>query len=255
MARDFDGVNDLLRVGAAVVTTTPFTMACWFYPRNITGNHGLMGIETVGSNNNLHLLSAAGAVAGDPIRAWSRTSSSVSASTTTGFSANVWQHACGVWASATDRRVFLNGGSKGTNATNINPSGMNRTQIGMDQSGTEEMSGLIAEACIWNVALTDAEVLLLANGVHPWRIRASAIAAGGYWPLYGTQTAEADFSGRGNHLTVTEAIRGDHPPKIEIWSLPRRVQRIFAVPETITQDKWGQPLQQPYPDKFSVVAY
>ena len=203
--------GDYLEITSALVSTPPFTMACWFTLDDLTLSTDLMAIATDASNNQQHALIADGAVAGDFVVAFTQTTSSVKAKTTTGITQGQWHHACGVWAAATDRRAFIDGGSKGTNTTNRSPSGMNRTQIGQSENNTNRHSGLIAEAAIWNVALTDGEVATLAAGISPLRVRPSALV--GYWPLFGTSSPENDYSGKNNDMTLVATPTQDrHAP-------------------------------------------
>lgn len=71
------------------------------------------------------------------------------------------------------------------------------------QSGLEVFAdGRVAEAAIWNVALTASEVAALAKGVSPLQIRPASLQA--YWPLIGRQSPEPDWVG-GFNLTLTNA--------------------------------------------------
>lgn len=226
MARDFDGSGDKLNYAGAIVSVPAFTMSCWFNPRNVTADHWLMTICTDASGNQYHALVANGALAGDELNAWTRTTSSVNAGSGTAFVADKWQHGCGVWAAGNSRAVFLDG-TKGTDTGSRNPTGMDTTRVGADSSSANVLNGLIAEPCIWDVALTDAEVLMLASGAHPWTIRPNHIVA--YWPCYGLDSPEPDFSGAGHPLTLTNTTRADHPPKLSAYQPSRLVQRVRAV--------------------------
>lgn len=105
---------------AAVVAVRPLTMACWFRSTDITVNQCLMSISDSDRNDVRSLrLYAADAVGGDPVHAQELgLSNTGNADSTAGYSANTGAHACGMFASNTDRRAFLNGGNKGTNTTN-----------------------------------------------------------------------------------------------------------------------------------------
>lgn len=214
MARNFNGTTQYLSSASAVLAATPFTMACWFLTSDVTTDPVLMSIGVTGSANNIHALQATGSLGGDPVRATSKvTATSAAAATSTGYSANVWQHACGVWASATDRKAYVNGGSEGTNTTSRVPAGMNSTYIGASQgvSVSNFVTGRIAEAAIWNVALNTSEIAALAAGVSPLRIRPNALVT--YWPLFGVGDPEPDRSNGGFHLTLNAApTQADHAP-------------------------------------------
>jgi len=212
MSRFFDGVDDRLEKGVAPITAAPVTLACWFRAENLDGFKVLLSLANSGSTNNFLYLAAAGSFAGDPVVATTQAGGLFfNAETTIGFSALVWHHAAAVFASATDRRAFIDGGSKGTNSSSGAPSGINRTSIGRvgDSTPGNHFKGRIAEAAVWDAALTDVEVAALAAGVSPLRVRSGNLK--GYWAVFGV-SPETDFSGRGNNLTVTGTTIADHAP-------------------------------------------
>ena len=63
-------------------------------------------------------------------------------------------------------------------------------------------TGDLAEAAVWNVALTDAEVAALARGIHPFLIRPDALVA--YWPILGRYSPEINLKSN----SATMAIQG-----------------------------------------------
>jgi hypothetical protein len=184
MACEFDDLNsDYLVREEAVVTDYPFTMACAFYCDDITVAPVLMAVLDRDSDTRSCLLQLIND--GGNYEVWARTANGTwcQAQTTTTFILSTWNHACGVFAAANDRRVFLNGGGKGTDSTSRTTSGYDRTCIGalMRASSGNYMSGYIAEAAIWNAALTDEEVAVLAEFVSPLSVRPQNLIA--YWPL------------------------------------------------------------------------
>lgn len=209
MSRDFESTSSqYLNNANGIVSNFPLTMACWFKSENAAITQTLLSVGTAGSANHRHTLSAAGAVASDPITLLSQTTSGGTATSTTGYTVGTWHHAVGVVISATDRRAYIDGGSEGTSVTNLTPAGMNSTYIGARQAVavTAFMDGFIAEAAIWNVALNIQEILALARGVCPLEIRPLALVS--YWPVFGLSDPEPDYGGGGFHMTVNAA-----PPK------------------------------------------
>jgi hypothetical protein len=85
---------------------------------------------------------------------------------------------------------------------------MDRTAIGTTNDGTDFMSGDIAEAAMWDVALGDDEVLMLGVGFSPLCIRPQSLVA--YWPLVGRHSPEIDMIGKFD-MTVTGAAAANHP--------------------------------------------
>lgn len=212
MSRLFDdAASDRLTNANAVIVGYPFTLACWFNSDNIGISQVLMSVGDTGTADNYHYLRAAGSVASDPVQAGSAAGGTArNAATTTGYSTNTWHHACGVFTAAADRAAFIDGGSKGTNTQSTSPAGVDATAIGRLETSTpaNHMSGMIAEAAIWDVALTDAEVALLAASYSPLLVRPQNLVA--YWPLIGRTSPEIDTIGR-FEMTVTGAVVAAHP--------------------------------------------
>lgn len=201
-----DAASEYMENAAAIATAVPISMACWFNSDSIALSQYLMCIGNSASTAKF-ALGAMGAVASDPIQAI--TSSNVAASTA-GYSANTWSHAAAVFASITSRAAYLNGGNKGTNATSTTPAGVNRTALGCKNDSTRSnfLSGMIAEAAIWNVALTDADVLVLSLGFSPLCVRPDALL--GYWPVVGRYSPEISLKG-GFDMTLTGTANAAHP--------------------------------------------
>ena len=248
MSRLFDDASSqYLNVATAAVTTTPCTLACWFYADDANSNNYLLAVGD-GADFDYDLF-AIRAVGGVDDFIWA-TALAVGigdqAKSTATYAANAWNHACGVFTSSTDRAAFLNGANKGTNATSVAPTGIVLTRIGASPvtsggSPFQLMSGRIAEAAIWNVALTDAEVAALARGVSPLRIRRASLQ--GYWPVYGTGSPEPDYSGTALHMTLTGTPAvADHAPVMPSWGLDLGWVGAFtaAAPGGATWPGWYQ---------------
>jgi hypothetical protein len=184
MAYDFDGVDDYMEVGSAVVTGVPLTLACWFNPDNVTANMAPISVSA-NTGTEIHRIQLAGAVAGDPVRAQSAGGgTTVQGSSATGYSASTWQHAAARFSANNNRRAYLNGVGGTANTASVTPTGLNRTNIGCSYAAgvtATFMAGLVAEVGIWNVALDDAEIAALAKGFRPSLIRPSNLVL--YVPL------------------------------------------------------------------------
>ncbi|KKK85173.1 hypothetical protein LCGC14_2775960, partial [marine sediment metagenome] len=186
MARLFDDASsEYLTINSTVLTATPITMACWFNSDSITAGQMLICITDTATGDHFFYMKAGGDVASDPVRIIARDTGNGVADTSTGYSANTWHHACGVFASTTSRSAYLDGGGKISNTTSITPSAaaLDATTIGVLRTNAlaEYMSGRIAEVAIWNIALTDGEVAILALGYSPLFIHPQSLVA--YWPL------------------------------------------------------------------------
>jgi hypothetical protein len=183
MAYEFNGTNQYLNTTTAPVVDEPLTMAAWFNVNNITVSNVLV---SVCSNTavSFHVLQANGTFTGDPVTANTNDGTgNVQAATTAAYTANTWQHACGVFSANNNRAAYLNGGSSGTNTTSraVTPT---RVTIGARNSAAtvgNYCAGLIAEVGIWNAALTAAEVASLAKGMTCDKVRPQSLVF--YAPL------------------------------------------------------------------------
>jgi hypothetical protein len=180
MAFAFDGNGDYLSLGSAIKTAVPFTMGCWVRPANTTAGMTAIFLGDKDNINSYWALWLRGDVAGDPVQAVARngTTFDQSAVTSTGYSANTWHHACGVFASATSRTAYLDGGGAVGSTVNVTPHvTVDTTAIGMMRDSTPDapMDGQIAEVAIWGAALTAPEVLSLAKGLSPLLVRPQSL--------------------------------------------------------------------------------
>ena len=210
MARSFDGAADYYSL-AANLTSGAQTFAGWFLADTVAANNTILATgNSAGSATHFRVLRT-------------NTSSQVELSindgvgttninSTSTFSTGAWNHGAAVFASATSRTVYLNGGNSATNTTSRSPSGINRTAVGAKLGNTAAgfHDGLLADVAAWNVALSADDVASLALGFSPLLIRPDALIF--YMPLWGFGSPEPDFRG-GNIMTVNgaPAVGGSHP--------------------------------------------
>ena len=243
MARSNTGsTSNYFANSAAPVTAVPLTMVCWFNPANVTADMNLVSIiDTNGFN--YFSLSAYGAATSDRIAADTGNGTTFPfAQSSAAYTANSWHHAAGVWTSATSRAAFLNGANKGTNSTSCTPGGLNHVNIAAYQGASSgvlgPLNGSVAEAAIWNVALSDAEIARLAEGVSPLEIRPESIVA--YWSLDGLDSPEPDWkpvSGTRYPLTMTGTMAfANHAP---VNRFSQQWSRAAQYPDILTSTYTG----------------
>lgn len=188
MAYTFNGSSQYISA-THPVADVPLTLACWFKSNSATGQ-GLVNISSLGGNNYRVQLQAN--LAAKPLRATqqglnsSNSAATGTAESTTGYTAGDWAHACGVFASITSRTVYLNGDGSATDTTQITTSSaaIDRLWIGANSNSAGPAlycDGSIAEVGVWNVALTAAEVAILATGASPTLVRPQSLVF--YAPL------------------------------------------------------------------------
>lgn len=210
MARLFSSASNeyLHRVGA-VVSGPPFTMVCWYKPTTNPEPY-VMGMGTeAGGGAAYHLLEHNSS---GYLSARSYDGSVGVATTSAQISTGAWNHLAGVFSATNARAALLNGANKGTNATDIDPTVQNTT-IGCEiRNGSVSwpVNGAIAEVAFWNVALTDAEIGILADGFSPLFVRPESLVA--YWPL--VRDEDQDIVGGYNMTAYNTPSVGDHVPRI-----------------------------------------
>jgi len=206
--------SEYFTLASGLVTAAPLSMVCWFRSDDADALQALMGVGDSASNTHLFSLELAGATAGDPVRIFTRAGGGANiVVTSTGYSINTWHHAAMVQVTTTDRSVFIDGGSEGNNTTSVIPAGVNLTRIGSRATLSVGvfMSGRIAEAAIYDAALTNSQVAMLARGVSPFRVLPGNLV--GYYSLPAFTGNAIDYSGNGNNLTDTNTVGiADHAP-------------------------------------------
>lgn len=220
MARLFTRASsEYLSISQSPIVTEPFTFACWFFLADVTNHHRLFVIEDDQSSVYRYSLSAVGSVAGDPVRVNCYRSTMSNADSTSGYTASKWHHACGVIKAENDKKVYLDGGNSGTDTTAHGTSGtIDMVNIGVwyQNGGLNNPSdGRIAEAAIYNAALTENEVARLAQGYSPLLIRPDALVA--YWPLFHN---DVDYVGKYHMTPYNSPSWAIHKPGI-IYPNPR----------------------------------
>jgi hypothetical protein len=165
---------------ASPITAAPYTIASWAYSTNRSISQNVFCINRQGQNNDslgLVLVASPNPAVVD----FFSVSGGVgrTAKTVNTYSLNTWQHVCGVAASATDRKVYLNGdtSNKGTSTDSSVPNSLNRVTLGawFGSAVGDRVVGGIAECALWNVALTEGEVVSLSTGMAASRIRPQSL--------------------------------------------------------------------------------
>lgn len=221
MARLFTSANsESLDNDSAPVTSLPITFSSWGKATD-TGTTGLI-LSVV--NKDIGTMRWGIYAQADDVFYFVATTGI--GGSTNALADNVWFHIAARSVTTTDHAVFVNGVSAATNGTERIMSGTNRVSVGRfgDSTPSSHFDGLIAEAGIWDVALTDAEIAILALGYSPLFVRPSSLVF--YAPLIRGVTAtggnDIDIVG-GLTLTDNNTVTvGDHPriirPSGSPWS-------------------------------------
>lgn len=199
------------------VTTYPCTISAWYKPANTTSNHSIVYLGSTTDARRL-MLYRTRSLDGNVMRASSIPDGGGSGSDATGSTAITdttrWYHVAAVFASSTSRKVYVDGVLEATDTTAITTTSLNRYAIGARGAPVPTWgvyaNAKIGEVAIWNVALSDAEIRVLAVGANPEWIQRAALKS--YLPLCTGLSPEPDFCGGTIGLTNAPSDSVDHPP-------------------------------------------
>ena len=175
MARSFSGNSALYRNTNPPVTAPPLTMSLWAKPGVDNRFVFSMQANPTTAANSISIKPSATSTA-------IATAGGATASSPTGTDRG-WNHYCAAMLSAVDQAVYFNGAVSYTDLDCTSTAWVT-TSIGAlwhTSALTSPYTGDVSDVAVWNVALTDAEVMALARGISPLFIRPFALQA--YWPL------------------------------------------------------------------------
>ncbi len=200
MARLFDNANtEYLSITDAPKTAQPFTVAGWFYPDDVTNVLTLWSVGDISAADSYWRLEARGNQSDRLTYAFQAPGESQVAAVPTGsYLINTWHHAVAIEVATNSHKCILDGdlGDIGSDGNTRIPTGIDTTRLGYqaDSGPANAMSGALAEWAMWNVALSNEEISILALGVSPLLVRPNELLA--YWPMIGGNlTTEPDIVG------------------------------------------------------------
>lgn len=210
MSRSFATNADHLDLASAPVLAPPMTLAAWIKISGSVLNTEFVTIGTSGSAANLYALMT---LVGASAQARERDAGAASGANST-FTLDVgnWRLIVGTFLDHTNRACYTDGANKGTVSALKAATTPNMLRISGDPQATpvNPFVGLIAHVAVWNVALTDADVLALLT-LAPPAIRPDALLE--YWPLVSGQPTEPGYGQLGDSLVVTgTTFSYDNPP-------------------------------------------
>lgn len=155
------------------------TYAAWVRFPSSSGGTLVATTRGAGMDNHYRLIAAAPSIA----YASERAGPSYESTTNITRATNVWFHVVGIFRNNNYRLVYVDGVPAASNTTSVTPTSIDEAWLGRIQtsSGNYYATADIAEAAIWNVELTAAEVKQLAadgqfaRRTHPSKIRPDKI--------------------------------------------------------------------------------
>ena len=208
MARAFDNASSQYLIHTGVpVSSYPCTLACWAYLTD--KEYARVGISLGHSSDAAEeiQISFRGGAYQDIIAR--KRNELVQLASAGDPPINTWNH----WAGTFDQSsiyAYLNGTPGAETSTSLDFPTLDTTVIGchyLAGSASNYMSGSIAEAAIWTVVLTPAEIQILAAGYSPLLVRPQNLVA--YWPLI--RDTDDDIVGGYSMTPVNSPTVAAHP--------------------------------------------
>lgn len=221
MARSLASTSSQSLYQTASIPTYPYTLACWIHPTSDAIMAPMSVLDAGGDGRNYDAIILLSSGFGTTVRAQSSDAASLAvfAVTSTTWTINAWNHVVAVFAAANDRRIYVNGGGKGTETSSRSPT-MLSVEIGCSSTGAPTFArgnyfnGRIGEATVFNVALSDDEVASLYNNgiaIDPSLVRPDAIA--NYWRML-QDDGDVNYWTQTGLSTLNSPTYGDHPPAL-----------------------------------------
>lgn len=209
MALDFDGTNDFVTHGdiAAIDGASVLSWVLWMNPRTLEA-FGYFWSKWEPGNGPFAYINASGAVsmAFDGV--------GTRGSTPDLLTVDTWAHLGfaydgGGADNAARLRGYVDGIERVLSFTGTIPATISTNAIALEvgRLSTDYFDCTIGHFRMWSAALTAAEMAQEMNTFRPARTANLFL-----WSPYDDGTSARDYSGSGNHGTVTEAVQFQGPP-------------------------------------------
>jgi hypothetical protein len=216
MARTFTAASSMRLSAAAIqISAYPFTMSIWFRPNGSTsgGFRTLFALNKADATGFSRYEIYTDLSLGVNVFRHDNSNATGGAVTTAALTSGTWGHCCAVFTSSTSATIYLDGGNSATDTTAVAFDNPDRTTIGQDERGALNYTeGDLAEAAIWDVALTAAEIASLAKKKSPTSVRHGSLV--NYAQIIGRNSPEMDVVSGTSFTLVNAPTVTDHPPII-----------------------------------------
>lgn len=239
MSRGYSG-TDRSVIESAPLSVEPFTFAAWAaFDSDNNAGQCVISLASSSSTQNQAFLNCSFDQTGNPVNmSVRRAGTFYQCYTANGITADGgWNHLAGVVVGVAERYSYCNGNTanKGTTTTTYTNSlsgQLNRTCIGSLYSVTtltQTVQGKVAHPAIWSAALTDAEIVMLSQGVSPLLVRPQSLVF--YMPYLGRDTSDIDIEG-GRLLVNTGTTSQSSEPRVT-RATDRNSTKVFLPPTPI----------------------
>lgn len=219
MALDLDGVDDEVNHGdiAAFDGTATFSCMCWVNIDDMTGVYVPFIAKIVSATPYCFVFGTRVSLASTVFVAIGAAGSNYGETASGTRIDGVTEHWAftydGGGAANADRlKIYKDGIAQSLTYTGTIPAtssdaGTDPVRVGRNQRDATFADGRIAFVKAWSVALTAAEIAQEAHSYRPIRTAGLLI-----WAPYDDGTSARDYSGNGNHGTITGALQFQGPP-------------------------------------------
>lgn len=224
MSRLHDEVNDWVSFGnSGIDLTGDWTIGLWARPTSGTNSQRVMQARQ--STSAAHSVQIAWDLGGaGEVFSCSAFNDGTGLIKDGNASINQWHFVAGVGSnigvSGVVDFIFIDGEASTTAHTGGTATGSNTDEIrvGSRTDGGADYGGLTAHVFFFNVKLSIGQLKQLMK--YPGSIRNSSLIL--YAPLFGTSSVEPDYSGRGNHGTLSGTTKGTtEPPINNVFIIPQ----------------------------------
>jgi len=209
VARAFDDASSqYLEYAGAVVAGYPLSMACWAYYDDSSISQVYMSLGHSSDSSELFAIRHSGTPLSS-VLARTRNDAAIRDATSPLPDVNTWAHIAGTFE-ASSSYAYTNGVTNGLDYSSVTFPTLNRTTIGVQNSGGSlfnPLSGMVCEGAIWNAILTLAEIQILAAGYSPLLVMPQNLVA--YWPLI--RDTDDDIVGGYSMTPVNSPTVAAHP--------------------------------------------
>ncbi len=213
---NFDGTNDYVAINSVNVSGYPFTFSAWIKTGTIGSSDRVIVNIADNSSSRRYFGIFVGEDEGGQVCIRGRNGGHRTVHSTVTVDDNKWHHVVGVFASATDRTLYIDGISEATDSRNVNYStSVNTTTIGRwgDSTPKSYFDGDIDEVQIWDIALSETQIRemmckKITSSNLPTGLNWSSLK--GYWRLDETSGLTAsDQSSSNSDGTLTNMDTSD----------------------------------------------
>lgn len=210
---DFNGTNQYFSEASTLLTNEPIDMFIFAKSNDAAAVQTLISLGNNGASG-LYRLALQGNLGGDPVRVLKQSDAGAAgaADSSAGYSTGVWAKAWASFISNTSRAAGIDGGNKGTDATNVADPTPDFISIGATRVNaiSAYANASLAHGYVFDVNLTDDQFAALSLGISALcNIPIANIR--GWYPLI-MDGRNSVANGYPDLVATNSPTQGDMPP-------------------------------------------